>query len=155
MSSQISDSMSSEPAASEVTATEPSAPESASPEAGAGSESGRSRARVSRPERRQREWTEYCLDETLPQDDVARIVWNYVQLLDLSPLYAEIQVTQYLAGRTAIAPEVLMALWLMATIDGVGSARQLDRLCQRDSRYRWICGGVSVNYHTLSDFRSQ
>lgn len=155
MCNPTSDSMSNELAASEVTASEPAAPEAASPEAVAGSESGRSRARVSRPERRQREWTEFCLDETLPQDDIARIVWNYVQLLDLSPLYAEIQVTQYLAGRTAIAPEVLMALWLMATIDGIGSARQLDRLCQRDSRYRWICGGVSVNYHTLSDFRSQ
>jgi len=115
----------------------------------------RVRARVSRPERRQREWTEYCLDETLPQNDIARTVWNYVQMLDLSPLYAAIQVTENQAGRTAIAPEVLMALWLMATIDGIGSARQLDRLCQRDSRYRWICGGVSVNYHTLSDFRSQ
>lgn len=115
----------------------------------------RNRARVSRPERRQREWAEYCLDETLPQNDIGRTVWNYVQMLDLSPLYAAIQVTENQAGRTAIAPEVLMALWLMATIDGIGSARQLDRMCQRDSRYRWICGRVSVNYHTLSDFRSQ
>lgn len=113
------------------------------------------RARVSLPERRQREWIDFCLDETLPQDDVARMVWNYVELLDLSPLYNRIQVSNCQAGRAAIAPEILIALWLMATIDGIGSARQLDRLCLRDSRYRWICGKVSVNYHTLSDFRSQ
>jgi transposase len=42
----------------------------------------------------------------------------------------------------------------MATIEGIGSARQLDRVYERDARYRWICGGVSVNYHTLCDFRS-
>jgi hypothetical protein len=44
-------------------------------------------------------------------------------------------------------------LWLYATLDGVGSARLLDRLCRSEAAYRWLCGGVSVNYHTLSDFR--
>jgi transposase len=103
----------------------------------------------------QRQWADYCLDEALPLDDVARTVWRYVQMLDLTELYSVIQVNDHQAGRAAIAPEVLMALWLMATIDGIGSARELARRCERDSRYRWICGGVSVNYHTLSDFRSQ
>ncbi len=46
-----------------------------------------------------------------------------------------------------------MALWLYATLEGVGGARLLERLCERDHAYRWICGGVGVNYHTLSDFR--
>jgi hypothetical protein len=48
-----------------------------------------------------------------------------------------------------------VALWLWATIDGVGSAREVDRLCERDDAYRWICGGVGVNYHSLADFRTQ
>lgn len=30
----------------------------------------------------------------------------------------------------------------------------LARLCERDAPYRWICGGVPVNHHTLSDFRT-
>lgn len=119
------------------------------------STSSRADARVSRPQRLQREWADFCLDETLSKDDVARTVWHYVQRLDLTELYAAIQVSDHQAGRAAIAPEVLMALWLMATIDGIGSARELARRCERDSRYRWICGGVSVNYHTLSDFRSR
>ncbi len=58
------------------------------------------------------------------------------------------------AGRPPIDPKILMALWLYATIDGVGSARQLDELCRSHSAYQWICGDVSVNYHTLSDFRT-
>ena len=41
----------------------------------------------------------------------------------------------------------------MATSDGVGSARALERLCKSHDAYRWRCGGVSVNYHTLADFR--
>jgi hypothetical protein len=47
-----------------------------------------------------------------------------------------------------------MALWLYATLDGVGSAREVGRLCEDHVAYQWICGGVSVNYHTLSDFRT-
>jgi transposase len=35
----------------------------------------------------------------------------------------------------------------------VGSARQLDRLCQEHDAYRWLRGGVPVNYHMLADFR--
>jgi IS5 family transposase len=35
----------------------------------------------------------------------------------------------------------------------VGSARAIARLAQEHDAYRWICGGVQVNYHTLSDFR--
>ncbi len=135
---------------SDTTSNKPAAPQSAEI-APVSSQN----ARVSCPQRHQREWMEYCLDETLPQNDIARSVWNYVQMLDLSPLYAAIRVTKDEAGRSAIAPEILMAVWLMATIDGIGSARQLDRACRKDSRYRWICGGVSVNYHTLSDFRSE
>ena len=111
--------------------------------------------RVDRPQRLQREWQEFCLNEVLPEDDIARTVWAYVQSLDLGPLYENIKVSTHDAGRTAIAPEILVALWLQATLDAIGSARELDRRCTRDSRYRWICGGVSVNYHTLSDFRSQ
>jgi len=42
---------------------------------------------------------------------------------------------------------------LYATLEGVGSARLLERLCERDLAYRWICGGVGVNHHSLSDFR--
>ncbi len=46
-----------------------------------------------------------------------------------------------------------LALWLYATVEGVGGARQLDRLCDQHLAYRWLCGGVSMNHHTLGDFR--
>jgi DNA-binding transcriptional MerR regulator len=48
---------------------------------------------------------------------------------------------------------VLLALWLYATAEGVGSARALERLCGEHDAYRWLRGGVPVNHDTLSDFR--
>jgi transposase len=93
------------------------------------------------------------LEALLPPDHAARLVWRFVEGLDLSAFYAAIRAREGRAGRPAIDPKILVALWLYATMDGVGSAREVDRLCERHDAYRWLRGGVSVNYHTLSDFR--
>jgi len=109
--------------------------------------------RVERPNRAQLELRSVDLDGLLPADHRARLVWDFVEGLDLSPLYAAVRAVEGGAGRPAIDPAILTALWLFATLEGVGSARALDRLCEQHDAYRWIAGGVSVNYHTLADFR--
>jgi transposase len=93
------------------------------------------------------------LDSLLPEDHPARMVWEYVEAMDLSELYDGIGSVEGSGGRPAIDPRILMALWLQATLEGVGSARALARMCERDVVYQWICGGVTVNHHTLADFR--
>jgi transposase len=93
------------------------------------------------------------LDQLLTPDHPARAVWAFTEGLDLAALYQPIKATQHRPGHPHIDPRILMSLWLYATIDGVGTARELDRLCTSHTAYRWLCGGVSVNYHTLADFR--
>lgn len=105
--------------------------------------------------RNQVEFQECSLDELLPEDHPARIVWAYVCGLDLTELYERIQAVEGGPGQAPADPRILLALWLYATLQAVGSARALDRLCRDHVAYRWICGGVSMNYHTLSDFRTQ
>ena len=95
-----------------------------------------------------------ALEDLLPADHRARVVWRYVDSLDLSALYAKIQAVEGKAGRDAVDPKILMTLWMFATIESISSARQVDRLCKRDLAYMWICGDVGVNYHLLSDFRT-
>ena len=109
--------------------------------------------RVLVPQRNQIELRPVDLEATLVPEHPARSVWAFVERLDLSALYAEIGSVEGRAGRAAIDPRILMALWLYATVDGVGSAREIERLTQAHDAYRWICGGVNVNHHTLSDFR--
>lgn len=113
----------------------------------------RAPVRIQLPVRDQVEMMMAALDDLLPQDHPVRIVWAFVEQQDLSALYALIRATEDRPGRTPIDPRLLMALWLNATLDAVGSARELARRCTDDVAYRWLCGGVSVNYHTLSDFR--
>lgn len=109
--------------------------------------------RVQIPQRSQLEWRSVDIDSTIADDHRARAIWDFVGGLDLSGFYDAIKARGSVPGRSATDPRVLLTLWLYATSEGIGSARQLERLCDRDDVYRWICGGVSVNYHTLSDFR--
>jgi transposase len=94
------------------------------------------------------------IDELLEADHPARAVWSYVEGLDLAPLYDRIRARGSVAGRPAIDPRLLVALWLYATLSGVSSARELADWCLRHDAFRWLTGGVSVNYHTLADFRT-
>jgi transposase len=110
-------------------------------------------ARVLMPNRAQVELRACDLESLLPEGHRARLVWAWVEQMDLSGLYAGIRAVEGGSGRSAIAPEILFALWLYATLDGEGSARAIARLTPAHDAYRWICGGVAVNYHTLADFR--
>jgi transposase len=110
-------------------------------------------ARVIKADRSQLRWDMIDLDGLLPADHRARVVWRFVEGLDLAALYAPIRARDDRAGRPAADPAVLLALWLYATVEGVGSARELERLAERDVAYRWLAGGVPVNYHGLADFR--
>jgi transposase len=105
------------------------------------------------PNREQVELRAVDLEGLLPMDHPARAVWAFVESLDVSSLYAQVQAVEGRAGRPATDPRIYLALWLYATVEGVGSARAIERLTEEHDAYRWICGGVSVNHHSVSDFR--
>lgn len=114
--------------------------------------------RLRRPQRDQVEMQFLALDEMLDSNHPVRAIWSAVLALDLGQWLGKIQAVEGRPGRSATDPRLLLALWVYATIDGVGSARRLANLC--DPRhgqlgYRWLCGGVTLNHHTLSDFRSE
>jgi transposase len=109
--------------------------------------------RFRRPDRSQMRLVPVALDETIPAEHHVRVVWEVVERLDLSGFATGLKVCEGEAGRSATDVRLLVALWLYAATQGVGSARELARLCEYHDAYRWLCGGVRVNYHTLSDFR--
>ena len=113
--------------------------------------------RVQRPERNQVEFRACCWNDLIPHDHPVRNVWDYVEKFDLSPLYDRIKAVEHRPGAPPIEPKILFALWLYACVRGIGGARELNRRCDPQTGevpFQWICGGVSVNYHTLSDFRT-
>lgn len=109
--------------------------------------------RVQTARRDQLELRTFDLEALLPADHRARQVWAVIEELDLEAFYAEIGARGSRPGRPALDPKVLLALWVFATSEGIGSARRLAALCERDQVYQWICGGLRPNHHSLSDFR--
>lgn len=122
------------------------------------------RSRASKPEgkprfleadRKQIELRPVDLEDLIGADHPARAIWALLEELDLGAFYESILARGSHPGRPALDPKILLALWLLATSEGVGSARELERLCTEHKAYQWLRGGVSVNYHTLSDFRTE
>ena len=111
--------------------------------------------RVIGPDRTQLRWDMVDLDSQLPDDHRARLVWAFVEGLDLSQVYDRIKARDAVAGRPATDPRVVLAVWLYATLEGIGSARAIDRLCQQHAAYRWLCGGAPINHDLLAAFRRE
>jgi transposase len=109
--------------------------------------------RLRRAERRQVSLRPLSLEDLLPADHRARFVWSFAERLDLSALYGAIKAVEGHPGHPPADPRILLALWLYATAEGVGSARELDRLCREHIGFEWLCGGVGVNHTTLAEFR--
>ena len=95
------------------------------------------------------------IDNLIEHDHPARIIWRFVDGLDLSPLYQQVRALEGSAGRAATDAKILMAIWLFAIINHETSARRIAELCTTHLAYIWLCGGVWVNHHTLSDFWCQ
>jgi transposase len=109
--------------------------------------------RVIGPDRAQLRWDMVDLDSQLPDDHRARLVWAFVEGLELSEFYDRIKARDAVAGRPATDPRVVLAVWLYATLEGIGAARAIDRLCQQHAAYRWLCGGAPINHDLLAEFR--
>jgi transposase len=110
--------------------------------------------RLREPMRDQVELLAVDLDGLLGPDHPARLIWDYLSRIDLQMLEQKVRAREHTPGQAPASPRLLLALWLYATSEGIGSARALARLCDSHDAYRWLCGGVSVNYHGLSDFRA-
>ncbi len=111
--------------------------------------------RLVRSNRMQPDPNPRLIDHLVPPDHLVRTVWDLVEQLDFAPLYAEIKAIEGHAGRPAVDPAIFTALWLYATIEGIASARVLEKRCYDCDPYKWLRGGVDVNYHSLSDFRTR
>jgi len=109
--------------------------------------------RLRQAERRQVSLRPISLEDLLPLDHRARFVWAFAERLDLTALYRAIKAVEGHPGHPPADPRILLALWLYATVEGVGSARELDRLCREHIGFEWLCGGVSMNHTTLAEFR--
>jgi transposase len=96
----------------------------------------------------------YCsIDELVPVDHKVRVIWDAVCQMDLSAFMEPIKAREFTEGRSPNDPRVMVGLWLWAAVNNIAIGRVVARLCERDLSFKWMCGGLSMNYHTINDFR--
>lgn len=118
--------------------------------------------RLNSPKRDQYKTEFSCLDDRLPKNHKARLVWAFVESMDITECFKDIYnkssrkggISSHQAGRPITHPRCLLALWLYAIIDGVISGRELFELTECHDAYRWLRGDVPLNRTTINDFRS-
>ena len=113
----------------------------------------KSKVRLRKPDRLQMGMMVCCPDDLVSRSHPVRRVAAFVQKVDLSGFCEPIKAREGNAGRDATDPALLVGLWLYGNIRGIGSARELARRCTEQGPFQWLCGGVGVNHHLLSDFR--
>jgi transposase len=97
----------------------------------------------------------YCsIDELVSADHQVRTIWAAVCKMDLSAFIEPIASREFTEGRPANDVRVMVGLWLWAAVNNISHGRVLAKLCERDLTFKWMCAGLSVNYHTLNDFRT-
>ena len=112
------------------------------------------RPRLAAVNRRQMVMRAIDVERLIEEDHPARSIWELVGRLDLSLYYAAIAAVEGRAGRDHTDPQILIGLWLYAYSRGISSAREVARRCEYEPAFQWLCGLEPINYHTLSDFRS-
>lgn len=93
------------------------------------------------------------VEQLIEPEHPARSIWEFVGQLNLDSFYQSVHSFEGSAGRSALDPRLLISIWVYAYSRGIGSAREISRLCEIDPAFQWLTGMDLINHHTLSDFR--
>jgi transposase len=105
------------------------------------------------PNRAQMRMVPLGVEELIPDDHKARAIWELAGQLDLSGFAETVRTMAGEAGRPAWDPQLLVSVWIYAYSEGIGSAREIERMAQYEPGLQWLCGLEGINHHSLSDFR--
>lgn len=115
----------------------------------------RSQPRVKPINRQQSVLRPVEVERLVEEDHPVRAIWELVGRLLPADFYRGIKAVEGTAGQAAFDPRLLTSLWVYSYSRGVGSAREIARLCEYHPAYQWLTGLEAVNYHSLSDFRTR
>jgi transposase len=104
-------------------------------------------------ERTQMMMVNIYVEELIGADHKARAIWELAGRVNLDGFAESVRTAEGCAGRPAWEPRLLVSVWVYAYSEGIGSAREIERLLEYEPGLQWLCGLESINHHTLSDFR--
>ena len=122
-------------------------------ESEAGEPAGLAAPKLRTVDRAQMRMANLYVEELIAADHKARAIWELAGRLDLDRFAESLKTRSGSAGRPAWDPRLLVSVWVYAYSEGIGSAREIERLLEYEPGFQWLCGLTGINHHTLSDFR--
>ncbi len=104
-------------------------------------------------DRSQVRWEKFDVEELIPQNHPARVIWQVSGKFDFSRFEQTKKSLEEEAGRPCWPPRLLASIWIYGYSLGVASSRALERMMGHEPGLRWLTGTEVINHHTLSDFR--
>lgn len=89
------------------------------------------------------------LGDLVPEAHPVRVFSEVIDKLNLSLLYAKYSSE----GGKAYSPKVLLKIIFYGYSDHTFSSRRIAKNCIENLIYKYLCGGNSPNFRTISDFR--
>ena len=93
-----------------------------------------------------------ALDGLLPDDHLARFVWDVLCGLDFSDLEGQYPSVLGGPGRSPYHPRLLAALWIYGMSQGLETAAGIAEACRLREDFQWLAGGLRPVDQTLLNF---
>ena len=91
------------------------------------------------------------LDDYVAEDNPARVVDAFIDMLDLGKLGFVVEPEA--TARPGYHPGLMLRIYLYGYLNQVQSSRRLERECGRNLELLWLTGRLKPDFKTIADFR--
>ena len=95
------------------------------------------------------------IDEYVDEDNIVRVIDEYVDLLDMETLSFSHTALNDAEGRPAYHPKLLLKIYIYGYLNGIRSSRKIEREIDRNVEMMWLCSGLKPRYKTIANFRKE
>jgi transposase len=93
------------------------------------------------------------IDEYVDENNQARAIDDYVELLDMVKLGFTKSALNASDGQPAYHPRLLLKIYIYGYLNKIRSSRKLEAEITRDIEMMWLCSGLKPSYKTIANFR--
>lgn len=93
------------------------------------------------------------LDEYVSEDNVVRVIDEYVEILDIVDLQLDKNLKNSLDGQKAYNPKLFLKIYIYGYMNRVRSSRRLEAEIKRNIEMMWLCENLTPTYKSIANFR--
>ena len=93
------------------------------------------------------------LDELVDENNMARAIDEYVEVLNISELNIHTKKSLIADGQPAFHPKLLLKIYIYGYLNKIRSSRKLETEIKRNIELMWLTQGLIPSYKTIANFR--